>query len=159
MVHAELAPEPPRDPDELARSLSAAAGHVPWSSLPEESRQAWRQAAADAREDLRTGRLKLEDLADKDRMRQVVAQAAEQVVEQAHQRAAAELDAAREIQHRAACAAAVDLVVEILRVCCRAATEGMVELDIVGRPRPAAPPDQPDPYDDIAARFAQLEMD
>lgn len=79
MLYADLPPEPPRDSDELARSLSAAAGDAPWSVQPETLREAWRAVADGIRADLRAGRLKLGDLIDRDRMREVVQAAADRV--------------------------------------------------------------------------------
>lgn len=77
--YIDLPPEPPRDPDSLACSLSSAAGDAPWSQLPEACREAWRIVANGIRADLRAGRLSLDDMLDRDRAREVIADAANRV--------------------------------------------------------------------------------
>lgn len=151
LVYAELAPEPPRDPDDVARSLAAAAG-APWSGMPELERRAWRRAAEQSREYLRSGRLKLDDLCDITRMRQHVAELSGRVE--------AELAERAERERRAAQLAAVDLLVAVVNVCCRAAANGLLELDLEDRPHPTPRPDGTDlSVDDTAARYGQMEMD
>ena len=71
-LYIDLPTEPPRDPDDLARSLSSAAGDAPWSQQPETLREAWRAIADGIRADMRAGRLSLSDLINRDCMREVV---------------------------------------------------------------------------------------
>jgi hypothetical protein len=77
MFYADLPPDRPRDPDELARALSQAAGDAPWSEHPELLREAWRIVAQELRADLRAGRLSLDDMLDVERARMVIADAAD----------------------------------------------------------------------------------
>jgi hypothetical protein len=44
-------------------------------------------------------------------------------------------------------------------MCCQPAASDLLEIYLENRPRLAAHSDQPDPCDDTAARYGQLEMD
>jgi hypothetical protein len=57
------------------------------------------------------------------------------------------------------CAAGVDLLIEILRVCYRAAAAGLLELDIEDRPKPSAGAHETEPNDGATVRAELLEME